>query len=39
MNWWFFDSDSEMLKEPELWLITESNAWPTLVLTLQGHKS
>jgi hypothetical protein len=30
MNWWFLDS--EMLKEPELWLITESN-------TLQGHKS
>ncbi len=37
MNWWFLDS--EMLKEPELWLITESNTSPRLVSTLQGHKS
>ncbi len=37
MNWWFLDS--EMLEEPELWLIRESNTCPTLVLTLQGHKS
>jgi hypothetical protein len=37
MNWWFLDS--EMLEELELWLITESNNCPTLVLTLQGHKS
>lgn len=36
MNWWFLDS--EMLKEPQLWLITELNTFPTLVLTLQGHK-
>jgi hypothetical protein len=28
-----------MLEEPELWLIRESNTCPTLVLTLQGHKS
>lgn len=32
MKWWFLDS--EMLKEPELWLITESNTCPRLVSTL-----
>ncbi len=39
ITWTGGSLDSEMLEEPELWLITESNTSPTLVLTLQWHKS